>query len=156
MNEDFLRQSTCNQCSHGRPVGIDYRITYCEKTKRKGKASRACYCEKFERRLKESCDRVSDLGFKYRSKQVEDYRTRRQWEDAGYKVKDGIQGHEMHAVSGSSKTFIYFLPDEVEPMKFGVNVDPCCATCSLREGLFCPMMGDYLKKLDKRSSEWIG
>lgn len=158
MGEKFLRQSTCNQCSHGRAAPFDYGTAYCKKTGRKGKASRACYCEMFERRLKESSDEVSDLGFKYRSKQVEDYRTRRQWEDAGYQVKDGIQGHEMHARMGDRKTFVYFLPDEVEPAKLneGGEVEPCCANCELREGRFCPIMGDYLKSLDKRCGEWIG
>jgi hypothetical protein len=156
MGKTFLRQSTCNQCSYGQAIGGDYKIAYCKKTKRKGKASRACYCEKFEGRLKTSDNRVSDLGFMYRSKQVEDYRTRLQWEDAGYRVKDGIQGHEMHASMMSSKTYIYFLPDEVEPMESGANVEPCCANCSIREGRYCIVMGDYLKDLSKRCGEWDG
>ena len=79
----FLRQSSCHQCLHGHPRGRDYSNAYCDKTKREGKASRACYCDNFDRRLKESSDAVSEMGFMYRSKRVEDYRTRRQWEDAG-------------------------------------------------------------------------
>ena len=59
---------------------------------------------------------MSELGFKFRSKQVEDYRTQRQWEDAGYRVKQGVEGHEMHPVRNTQKTFIYFLPEEVEPI----------------------------------------
>lgn len=150
MGDYFLRRSTCNQCSHGRPVGGDYKIAYCEKTKRKGWASRACYCQKFERRFQTSSNQVSDLGFKYRSKQVEDYRTRRQWEEIGYIVKEGEKGHEMHASMMSNKTFVYYLPEEVEPM---TGKEECCATCDIREGRFCVVAGDYVSS-SHHCSEW--
>lgn len=114
MGDIFLRQTTCNQCLHGMAKGVNYNRTYCRKTKREGNATRACYCEKFESRLKRSGEEVSAQGFKYRSKQVEDYRTKRQWEDVGYRVKEGVKGHEMHPSMLSSKTYIYFLPEEVE------------------------------------------
>ena len=151
MKKEFLRQSTCNQCLHGRPRGIDYQKSFCEKTGREGSVERACCCEKFERRLNSSSSILSPQGFKYRSKQIEDYRTRRQWEDAGYKVRDGEVGYEMHASMMSGKTFLYYLPEQVERMN---DTEEICATCGIRQGRFCEVAGDYVSS-SHRCSEWI-
>lgn len=156
MDKEFLRQSTCNQCIHGTAKGINYKKSHCEITKREGNAERACYCAKFVSRLDGSSSLVSPQGFPYRSRQIEDYRTRRQWEEAGYKVKIGEEGHKMHSSMNSSKTFVYYLPEEVE----SITVDPLpaeksCATCSLRNARYCEIAGSYVN-LSHKCSEWNG
>ena len=151
MNEEKIpRQSTCNQCKYGRPMGVDYHRVFCVKTNRAGAASRACYCDMFEHRLEGSSSELSPQGFKYRSKQIEDYRTQRQWADVGYKPKSDEKGHEMHASMLSTKTYTYYLPDEVEPM---TGEEKCCATCRIREGSFCVVAGEHIS-LSSRCSEW--
>lgn len=150
MEKEFLRQSTCNQCKHGHAVGVNYYRARCDITKREGNASRACYCKHFDSRLQCSSDAVSEQGFKYRSKQIEDYRTEKQWLDAGFVPKKESTGCEMHASMMSSKTYIYYLPEDVEPIK---KKTKCCRTCSIREGKFCIVAGDYIS-LTHCCSEW--
>lgn len=56
-----------------------------------------------------------------RSKQIEDYRTKNQWRQAGYAVKKDATGTEMYAVilsaQNDGKRFVYYLPEEVEKIE---------------------------------------
>lgn len=124
-----IRQSTCNQCKYGRSDGLDYHRSYCELSQKLGNAERACWCERWQARLHKSAPCVSEHGFKYRSKQTEDYRTMRQWGQSGYRVKEGMTGHEMHASVMSSRTYIYFLPDEVEYVDDDKERDILISSC---------------------------
>ena len=119
-----IRSLTCNRCSHqyettgdSRDIAITCR---CDITGRKGSVSRGMFCLQFEDRIKNSFDEEVN-GFKVRSKQVEDYRTRNQWERAGYAVKKGAIGTEMYAVllaaENNGRRYIYYLPEEVEKLE---------------------------------------
>ena len=117
-----LRIQTCNHCLHQiNPEDIGrggiFQACGCEITKRTGSVNRGRYCTHFENRIRESwTEKVN--GFMVRSKQTEDYRTRNQWERAGFEPKQGVQGTEMYATrfaaENHSKTYIYYLPEEVE------------------------------------------
>lgn len=115
QRRSILRQSTCLRCIQGENAGTDWARAFCKKRRKVTNVYEACYCEEFLKRLDLSGDVYSDLGYKYRCRQNKDYRTKKQWEAAGYKIKEGMKGHKMHASSMSTKTYLYFLPEEVEP-----------------------------------------
>lgn len=116
-----LRSQTCNHClrkyESGDIVHGLFTTCRCGITGRKGSVNRGLYCLQFRNRMSES-DTTEYNGFKVRSKQVEDYRTRNQWFDAGYAVKDGAVGTEMYAVllsaENNGRRYKYYLPTEVE------------------------------------------
>lgn len=116
-----LRSVTCNRCSHQYEKsdisrGI-FKKCRCDITGRKGSVNRGMYCMQFKDRMNASSSTEYN-GYKVRSKQVEDYRTRRQWLDAGYYVKENAIGTEMYAVMSAAehngRRYIYYLPNEVE------------------------------------------
>lgn len=89
-------------------------------TNRWGSMNRAFYCTKFEnKRGQSSTEEIN--GRRIRKNQVEDYRTAKQWEKAGYRVKLGAKGTEMYASSMAAmhdgSVFIYYLPEQVEEQK---------------------------------------
>lgn len=116
-----LRSQTCNHCSREYEKSNIVRGLFttcrCGITGRKGSVNRGLYCLQFRNRMNES-DTTEHNGFKVRSKQVEDYRTKNQWLDAGYVVKDGVVGTEMYAVLSAAehngRRYTYYLPNEVE------------------------------------------
>ena len=110
----ILRQSSCANCYYGSYESGEYRKMRCDKLKELVQKDNACYCEGFVPIFKENSDQVSYLGYKYRSFMGEDYRTEKQWEKAGYKVKEGVTGTKMHASLLVSKVYVYFTKDEVE------------------------------------------
>lgn len=120
-----LRSQTCNHCSHQyeksdiQRYGI-FTTCRCGITGRKGSVNRGLYCLQFNNRIHESFTEEYN-GFKVRSKQIEDYRTKRQWLDAGYAIKADAVGTEMYAVlsaaENNGKRYIYYLPNEVEPLQ---------------------------------------
>ena len=57
---------------------------------------KARYCTRFESQQKKSSSTKIN-GYKIRKDQIEDYRTARQWIDAGFKVKEGSIGKKMYA-----------------------------------------------------------
>ena len=116
-----LRAQTCNHCSHqyeksniGRN-GI-FTTCRCDITGRKGSVNRGLYCLQFNNRISESSSEEYN-GFRVRSKQVEDYRTKNQWLETGYVVKTDAVGTEMYAVllaaENNGRRYIYYLPDQV-------------------------------------------
>ena len=52
---------------------------------------------------------MGDDGIPIKNRQPLDYRTEKQWEDAGRKVIDQSAGVEMHPTRRSRKTCIYYL-----------------------------------------------
>ena len=115
-----LRTATCFQCQHladtqdkdGHHGQKPYK-SLCEVTKRWGKLARGKYCDKFEYRQWHNA--TADDGTPIRNRQPEDYRTKRQWEEVGRKIKDGASGTEMYATRNNMKTkYTYYLPDETE------------------------------------------
>ena len=74
------------------------------------------YCLQFNNRISESSSEEYN-GFRVRSKQVEDYRTKNQWLETGYVVKTDAVGTEMYAVllaaENNGRRYIYYLPDQV-------------------------------------------
>lgn len=117
-----IRSVTCNHCSHKydsetKPNGIPTTCR-CRITGRKGSVERGKYCLQFVNRLSETETQIEFNGFKVRSKQVEDYRTKNQWEKAGYRVKQNAIGTEMYpvmlAAQRNGRRYTYYLPNEVE------------------------------------------
>lgn len=123
-NETELRTVNCTRCEHckdwlTRLEGhkIDKRL--CEITKRYGSVALGRYCKLFED-IRKTSNLTEYNGFLVRKYQVEDYRTRKQWEKAGYQLKSDAVGKEMYAQIGaalanSQHRYIYYLPHEVEP-----------------------------------------
>lgn len=56
----------------------------------------------------------------------------------------------MHPNAFTKKTCTYFLDTQVEPL---TDKDERCATCSLRKGGKCLVMGSYVSA-DGHCSEW--
>lgn len=123
-NAPLIRSLTCNHCLYqGEADEIEGGLTKtcrCKITKRIGSVRRGYYCQHFVNRTKESSDKKFN-GYKVRSKQIEDYRTKNQWRQAGYAVKKDATGTEMYAVMLSAqndgKRFVYYLPEEVEKIE---------------------------------------
>lgn len=109
--KEKLRTLTCFRCSHRGASDGTAKRCFCEVTKRWGDVVRGYYCAKFERLEKSSCDLEFD-GFPRRNLQLEDYRTARQWEEAGRGVNQDAKGRRMYANGSSSRTFVYYLPEE--------------------------------------------
>lgn len=112
----MLRSLTCWSCepcgeaergSEGRPRRVRCRIT-----KRMGRLSRGYYCQRFE--YKQRSKETGDDGIPVKVLQLLDYRTRKQWEAEGRRIKEGEVGRMMHASRMSLKVFEYFLIDQTE------------------------------------------
>lgn len=112
----MLRSLTCWSCEHcgeaergseGRP-----RRVRCWITKRMGQLSRGYYCQRFE--YKQRSKETGDDGIPIKNRQPLDYRTRKQWEAEGRRIRAGETGRMMHASRMSLKVFEYFLIDQTE------------------------------------------
>lgn len=122
-SEEILRRLPCYHCVHCKESKeMKYgRFTKrkCELTKRWASMNSSFTCTKFENKSKSSSITMYN-GFLVRKDQVEDYRTKTQWYESGYKVKEGSIGHEMYATRmgayNNGKRFLYYLPEQVEKM----------------------------------------
>ena len=109
------RSHTCWSCIHrgmtenaGRPSRVR-----CTKTKRMGKLTRGYNCEMFEYEGKTG--ELGDDGIPLKNKQPRDYRTRKQWEREGRRIKEGETGRIMHASRASFRVYEYYLEEQTEP-----------------------------------------
>ena len=84
-----------------------------------GSMTRAFFCLDFEDGSLQS-DTTEYHGHRIKNRQVEDWRTRRQWEDAGFYVKPGEQPTMMFKNFLSAEKNLrsglcgYYLPDQVK------------------------------------------
>lgn len=78
--------------------------------------------------------------------------TENQWMERGFAVKDGKEGYTMRSNMSGSKLFVYFMDTQVEPISATTEV---CATCSIRQGHFCDVAGEYVS-MQHHCSEWRG
>lgn len=113
-----LRNNSCWQCVHcvkgdGDPVSGRHKKRLCDITGRWGSLQKGWYCLKYEYRQLPNV--TADDGIPVRNRLQEDYRTRKQWEEAGRKVKDTAEGVVMHANRHSTKTYLYFLEGDTIP-----------------------------------------
>ncbi len=119
-SESVLRILPCYHCIHcvevDRMVRGRFQRRKCELTGRWGSMDKARYCTRFESQQKKSSSTKIN-GYKIRKDQIEDYRTARQWIDAGFKVKEGSIGKKMYAsryaAMNHGPVFEYFLPEQV-------------------------------------------
>lgn len=115
----FLRQESCWRCAYGYsgetdgPVPGKIERVRCDITHRMGSIWRALYCKHFTPRWKPELYYGAD-GIPIRNKTSLDYRTERQWNDAGRRLKNDAVGLDMHATIMGKITFRYYLVDETE------------------------------------------
>ena len=112
---------TCNRCIFSLPTDPESSpatTSFCKITKRKGSVLRGNTCDilKDRNQSDDFATRSEYDGLPIRSKMVSDYRTKKQWLQAGYCIKEGECGAEMHPTFLSKKTFIYYLPDQISPI----------------------------------------
>lgn len=73
-------------------------------------------CTMFEDKRQESSDDEVN-GYRIRKDQIEDYRTKNQWEAAGFCVKPNAQGRKMYATRMAAmhegRVYTYYLPEQV-------------------------------------------
>ena len=115
-----LRQLRCYQCTHC--IGSkemkrgQFQKRLCDITNKWGNMEMAFYCTEFDNKREESSSYEYN-GYRVKKDQIEDYRTKNQWEDAGYKIREGASGVEMYATRMAAmhngKRFIYYLPEDV-------------------------------------------
>lgn len=117
MNQEILRGFTCWQCKNmgetkGKSIGSPSKCQ-CNITKHWGSLERGYYCEKFE--YKQWHNAVAPDGVLIKNRQSGDFRTEKQWEDAGRKIKPDAKGIEMYASRHNmKKAYKYYLIDETE------------------------------------------
>lgn len=114
------RGHSCWSCEHcgkaergsmGRP-----KRAKCDITKRMGKLSRGYYCQRFEYKQREKA--LGDDGLPIKNRQPLDYRTAKQWESEGRKIKSGETGVLMHSSRLSMKVYEYYLIEQTEVMEY--------------------------------------
>ena len=104
---------SCQHCgesergSQGRPKRVK-----CEITKRMGKLSRGYYCQHFE--YMQRSGGLGDDGIPIKNRQPLDYRTERQWESEGRRIREGETGVIMHSSRLSLKVYEYYLIEQTE------------------------------------------
>ena len=117
MNQEILRGFTCWQCKNmgkteGKRLGSPSKCQ-CQITRRMGSFERGYYCKKFE--YKQWHNAVAPDGVLIKNRQSGDFRTEKQWEDAGRKIKPDAKGMEMYASRHNmKKTYKYYWIDETE------------------------------------------
>lgn len=111
---------SCKHCgvseigSQGKPKRVK-----CEITKRMGKLSRGYYCQHFEYRQRPK--ELGDDGIPIKNRQPLDYRTERQWESEGRRIREGETGVIMHSSRLSLKVYEYYLIEQTEVIDNGEN-----------------------------------
>ena len=119
-SEEVLRQLLCYHCAHCVESRDMRRGRFlkrkCALTNRWGSMEKAFFCRRFENRRDTSSDQEVN-GYRIRKDQVEDYRTEKQWLDAGFRVKPGAEGTKMHATRMAAayeeRAYEYYLPEQV-------------------------------------------
>ncbi len=118
-----LRHLQCWHCNHCRDKeamsgGDSFSKSLCGIDGKWGSMTRAFFCQDFENESLQSETREYH-GYRIKNRQVEDWRTRRQWEDAGFYVKPGEQPTMMFKNFLSAEKNLqsgligYYLPDQV-------------------------------------------
>lgn len=113
---------SCQHCgesergSQGRPKRVK-----CEITKRMGKLSRGYYCQHFE--YMQRSGGLGDDGIPIKNRQPLDYRTERQWESEGRRIREGETGVIMHSSRLSLKVYEYYLIEQTEVIDNGENAE---------------------------------
>lgn len=84
---------------------------------------RAFFCEEYLDNNSWGSDTTEYHGYRIKNRQVEDWRTKNQWAEAGYYVKPGEQPTMMWKNFMSAENnyqrgglFGYYLPEQVAPM----------------------------------------
>ena len=120
-SEEILRRLPCYHCVNcidkkDMKNGV-FTKRKCSLTNRWGHMNKSYTCTMFENISKSSSTTMYN-GFLVSKDQIEDYRTEKQWNESGYKVKDGSTGYEMYASRWSArndgKRYVYYLPEQVE------------------------------------------
>lgn len=115
----ILRSFSCGQCIFGGGVMEWEHHVDCQKRSYRPHVSAAETCEDFKHRLAEYPQSIDTIqkseydGLPIRSKTAMDFRTEKQWLAAGFQVKPGEEGYEMHPAFLSKRTCIYYLPEQV-------------------------------------------
>lgn len=123
VSEEHLRTVKCYQCIHCKDEKDMRKMAFmkslCAISGRWGSQKRAFWCLDFEGKNLKS-DTNNYHGHRIRNRQVEDWRTKNQWEEAGYFVKFGEQPTQMFKDARSAEKnnerglFEYYLPEQVE------------------------------------------
>lgn len=126
LNSVTLRTISCSKCCHSTSErniknGINdvrYKESYCDICSDWVKMTTSYKCPYFNDM------RISDEvryfnGYCIRTERKEDFRTKKQWEKAGYIVKPNEKGQEMYSSYKAFKKdpnyrITYFLPEQVE------------------------------------------
>ena len=115
----ILRSFSCGQCIFGGGVMEGEHHVDCQKRSYRPHVSAAETCEDFKHRLAEYPQSIDTIekseydGLPIRSKTAMDFRTEKQWMAAGFRVKPGEEGYEMHPAFLAKRTCIYYLPEQV-------------------------------------------
>lgn len=129
MSDTQLRHLQCWHCTHcfetASHNGWDAsNKSRCAKNNTWGSMDRAFFCEEYLGNNREGSDTTEYHGYRIKNRQVEDWRTKNQWAEAGYRVKPGEQPTMMWKNFLSAENnyqrsglFGYYLPEQVELMK---------------------------------------
>lgn len=79
-------------------------------------------------------------------------KTENQWLESGYVVKGTATAYKMHPSAMAKRTFVYYLDEDVEPVT-AEDAPKNCMTCSIRNGRFCVVAGDFVSSKNS-CSEW--
>ena len=115
--EKQQRTNSCWQCVYcikgdGDCITGRHKKRLCQITQRWGSLKNGQYCLRYEYRQLSNI--FADDGVPVRNRLPEDYRTRKQWEEVGRKVKSTAHGIVMHANRHSKRTYVYFLEEDTE------------------------------------------
>ena len=124
VSEVQIRHLQCWHCTHctdkdGMRGGDQFSKSLCGIDGTWGSMERSFFCLSFEDDRPQS-DTTEYFGHRIKNRQVEDWRTKNQWLDAGYAIKPGEQPTMMFKNFLSAERnlqnglFGYYLPDQVE------------------------------------------
>ena len=125
MSDTQLRHLQCWHCTHcfdkSGDKGADASSkSRCAKNNTWGSMERAFFCEEYLDDNRGGSDTAEYHGYRIKNRQVEDWRTKNQWAEAGYHVKPGEQPTMMFKDFRSAEDnnprglFGYYLPEQVE------------------------------------------
>lgn len=108
----------CSSCKHGSQPRAGEKWFICPHTGKRTYVIDATNCEHYDPRISmHPLDGISKStydGLPIRNTTLLDLRTRNQWMESGYWIKPGEVGWEMHPSALAKRTFIYYLPEQVE------------------------------------------
>lgn len=79
-------------------------------------------------------------------------KTENQWLEAGFLLKCGATKYEMHPSVLSKRLCTYYLDSDVKKLD-AASAPRNCMTCSIRNGRYCIVAGDYVSAKNC-CSEW--